>query len=341
VSVRSILVMDVGGTFIRWGVYADGRCTRLRSEPAPWVHEPCSPERFINALLELVARGIALAPPDEAIAAVAVSVGACLDQNRGIVLASAPIFGRARVALPISDELRRQLPRYQVYVLNDVAALCWGHVAAGECADGSEIAALTVSSGIALRRLCVSSGRIPVDAQFGIQGEVGHLPAFGEQGELCGTVLCDCGSPRHVASYASGNGLRRCLQNASERGHIAAGSALAAVVETSSNAAEAISLAALDDDLVARSLLAGAARQLAGIIHWTLSICPEVSRIFVTGGVISAMWDTLPGAAHEALQEESYIYDDRFLRSRVRWQRNADDLGLLGAGLFAERCCVG
>jgi 2-epi-5-epi-valiolone 7-kinase len=340
VSARSILVMDVGGTFIRWGVYANGRCQGLRSEPAPWIHEPCSPERFIDALSGLVLRGIGLVPPEETITAVAVSVGACIDHNRGIVLASAPIFGHARVALAIQDELRRQLPQHQVYVLNDVAALCWGHVATGDCAGSSEIAALTVSSGIALRRLCVSSGHIPVDAEFGIQGEVGHLPAFGGHGELCGPVVCDCGLPSHVASYASGNGLRRCLRNASERGHIAAGSALAAAVETSSNAAGAISLAALDDDVVARALLAGVARQLSGIIHWTLSICPEVGRIFVTGGVIAAMWETLPATAHAALQEESYIYDDRFLRSRVLWRRHAGDLGLLGAGLFAERCCA-
>lgn len=204
--VRTLVDMDVGGTWFRARVHRPGGVEpEATSKPAPSrLRDPTLPA---SDLIADLLREIDQAAPVGA--DVAISLGAAMDETTGTVHGSGPLWGDHQGPLPLRTLLEERRPDATWHVFNDVTC---GLAALSRVSPqwARQISFLTVSSGVALRTADLDRGLIEVD-EWGMQGEIGHGPAVVAHPGLSrlGPLLCDCGQHGHVAAIASGPGLAR------------------------------------------------------------------------------------------------------------------------------------
>jgi len=323
-----LLVFDLGGTSFRhaW-MTPDDRIEDLRRSPAIGRQfEPDTPaselqERLVEFVAETVrARrdeldGWTLGPT------VGISLGAAMSARSGVVLGSAPLWGEDAPVFSLEQRLALHEPDLEFVVLNDVSAAATALAADAVRAGVERVAAVTVSTGIALRTIDVCSGHIPTDAVHGLQGEVGHLPA----GELApGTphLRCDCGAMDHVSSFASGPGLAR----------LAAAHGLSV---------EQLTEGVREQEARALKVLDAATLPLARVLLDQAVLDPACELVALWGGVI----DGLGAAYRESLLRnlsQLGMYgvtdtDPDFFRRRIGIVPAGRNLTLRGAGYAARR----
>ncbi|MEV6769292.1 ROK family protein [Nocardia sp. NPDC051030] len=195
---RTEVAIDLGGTWLR--IRSGGRDSRVPSPSVlnrPGVAAP-------HLIRELVDTLCAAVPPD---ARVAMSVGAAMDEETGVIHGSGPLWGGGtEEPVPLADLLRERRPDVSWRLVNDVTAGlgCFAE-RFGRPAD-RRIGYLTISSGIALRVADMTERSVPVDAH-GMQGEVGHLAALSTAPEAVRRLPCACGGLGHVSSIAAGPAL--------------------------------------------------------------------------------------------------------------------------------------
>ncbi|QIS11621.1 ROK family protein [Nocardia arthritidis] len=194
-------LIDLGGTWLRL-TDATGPSPVVTCLPAPSLLR--RPDRTVAELRrELVELLCARTPSD---AVVAMSCGAAMDETRGIVYGSAPLWGAARDQFRLVDALTERRPDVRWYLVNDLTA---GLADFARFAPSTArlIGYLTVSSGIAYRCADFARRTIPVD-EWGLQGEVGHLTAPLSD-ELHPAPRCGCGASGHIGAIASGPGIQQ------------------------------------------------------------------------------------------------------------------------------------
>jgi glucokinase len=179
----------VGATNLRVAVFEGTRLKAKKTVPTPTQGGPYSvAERII-----VEARRLGLEEPDSVGVA---SIGP-LDLERGAVV-NTPNNPLRTFYLrePLSRELKAR-----VVVANDCVAAVWGEKVLGRGRDLSDLAYITISSGI--------GGGFIVDGNLligwrGNAHEVGHLVVDYRSG-----VRCGCGGVGHWEAIASGSGIPR------------------------------------------------------------------------------------------------------------------------------------
>ncbi|MEY9947530.1 ROK family protein [Kitasatospora sp. GAS1066B] len=195
------LAADIGGTWVRLRVGgAQAPVEKLRS-PSRLNHPDRSVEALREEMVELLCRA---APPG---ARTAISFGAAIDHLTGTVYGSAPLWGSEAAPYDLAAALRRRRPDVSWLLVNDVTAALVDFAATHARPGVRRIGYLTISSGIAMRVADLDRNLIPVDG-WGLQGEIGHLPAMtsGSEPRIAG-LPCACGARDHLASIASGPGI--------------------------------------------------------------------------------------------------------------------------------------
>jgi predicted NBD/HSP70 family sugar kinase len=271
--------VDVGGTRLRTALVT-GRDVDLVADVrtvSRLTRPDCTANELVALLLDqvveqcrpLVAHGCV---------EIGVSLGAAMDASTGVVLASAPLWGPARVHVAAAEELTQREPGVRWVVVNDLTA------AALDVDDVTppgprRVAALTVSSGIALRTYDRDRGTPLFSPVTGLQGEIGHLPTrvavHGRELRLA----CDCGDEGHVSAYCSGPGIAAVV------GELRAALGDDAVPWATSTALLA---AVRGGDRDATSLLDALTRPLADILLALATLDPDVGVVGLTGGVVEA-----------------------------------------------------
>ncbi|WP_328379065.1 ROK family protein [Streptomyces sp. NBC_00440] len=199
-SAATTFAADIGGTWVRLrSGGADAPVERLRS-PSRLNHPDRSVEDLREDMAELLCRA---APPG---ARTAISFGAAIDHLTGMVYGSAPLWGSEASPYELGGELRRRRPDVDWVLVNDVTAGLLDFAATSARSGTRRIGYLTISSGIAMRVADLDRTRIAVD-EWGLQGEIGHLPAMAGPGSRLVGLPCACGAPDHLASIASGPGI--------------------------------------------------------------------------------------------------------------------------------------
>ncbi|MFD5146674.1 ROK family protein [Streptomyces sp. NPDC058401] len=334
-----ITVLDVGGTHVRSAAWSpgDGLGDTLDQPSPSRLRHPGTPvaelrERLLATLCAAVPR-----TPGGSVAGV--SFGAALDHRSGTVYGSAPLFGDETTPLDLRGELRSRRPDVRWHIVNDVTAALLHFVSAPHRRAHRKVLLMTISSGIACRTVDLRSGTIATDG-CGLQGEVGHLPASavlaGEPVEL----LCDCGRPGHVSSYASGPGLRRMADvlrerapGRWERSHLGRATAEGAAFEPALHAA-------LDaGDPLASELLDASTAPVADVLRSALCLDPELDELALTGGVASGLGAHYKASVLGHLRREGlYLTGERapdWATDRITVCAPGEANGLIGAGLAA------
>ncbi len=326
-------VLDIGGTWTRAATCSpDAGPTVITKVRTPSrTNEPDAPvESLVERLVDLIVDLLPARGPST----VAISLGAMLDHDRGVVYGSAPLWGELAADVPFTSRLRARRPDVRWVVTNDVSAMLAAYRASHPELANARVVVTTVSSGIAARTDEPSSGAITTDPA-GLQGEIGHLPAV--TGEL--HLPCACGSRDHVAAFASGPGLRAVAQALTAQAP--AGSVTPAAAERRHGEFEAVFARALDgDDPFAHRVLDEATRPLADVFTYLLTTQPATERIVLTGGVIDAIGPHYRRAVLRRMRDRGVHHTARhhpdWLESVVVLAGSPDETSpILGAALLA------
>jgi predicted NBD/HSP70 family sugar kinase len=263
------------------------------------------------------------APP---YASVAICLGAAMDESRGTVYGSGPLWGDYTGPLPLTDILTTRRPDVEWHLHNDLTC---GVAALAELAPpwARQITYITVSSGVALRTANLATATVDVD-QWGMQGEIGHGPAVPHAPDLAAhaPLPCDCGGTGHVASIASGPGIARAARLLG--------------LEPPGGIHTRLTTLLDEGDPRAHTLLAEAVRPIGQTIRTLWHLRPHAEFVGIGGGVATGLVDHYERALHRQLvQDRSYSdagRDHEWVRQRVRVTRPEECDLMTGARLLAE-----
>ncbi|MCA8958489.1 MAG: ROK family protein [Planctomycetes bacterium] len=343
-QIRPVLVFDIGGTTFRSALaMPDGTLARRSARPAIGFrqHPGWSPDRLQTDLVAwLCTEAARLDHAAEGLPA-AVSMGAALNGNSGYVFDSGPLWGVTEGGFDLPGVLRARDPGRSWIVVNDVTAalLRYAHELLPERArraDPGRMALITVSSGIAARVFDFVRGRLPVDPEFGLQGEIGHLAVRCTFESLPVHLACECGGADHLNAFASGRGLAALLEHLAAHAEDFGASDLA---RGARDAPALLGAAAAGDDL-ARRVLAAGLRPLAEVLVGMLTHDPELDPIVLVGGVAlspgGAFLDVLCAELDRLGLYQVTERDPTYFRRRLRLGREDDDSGLIGCARLAR-----
>ncbi|MFF7451106.1 MULTISPECIES: ROK family protein [unclassified Streptomyces] len=338
-----ITVLDVGGTHVRHARWSPeeglGEVTDTPS-PSRLRHPGMPLEELRGRLLGAICDAVPAGPAPVA----ALSFGAALDQRTGTVYGSAPLFGDETTPLDLPAALGALRPDVEWHVLNDVTAALLHYASHPRHHGRRKVLLLTVSSGIACRTIDLRTGAIATDP-CGLQGEVGHLPAYTRLAGHDVELTCDCGRPGHVAAYSSGPGLRRMADVLRDRAPDRwQASSLGRAMAGGTSFEEALATALDHRDPLAAELLDAATAPVADVLRTALSLDPELDDLAVTGGVATGLGRHYKASLDRHFAEEGlYLTSDlapRWLTDRVTVCAPGEANGLIGAGIGALRGTV-
>ncbi len=324
-----VAVFDVGGTWLRSGRLRWGAVVDVDRRPAPsQLHRPdaepaAQQDELVATLAELTGDA----------ARAAVSLGAALDSRRQVVYGSGPMWGHSRTPLDLGAQLGRARPDVEWILVNDLTAALADFAA--ELPDNTrtvsgirKICYVTVSSGVACRILDRRRQVIPVD-EWGLQGEIGHLPLTTANDILDGLrrLPCDCGGSGHIASVASGPGVQRVARTFGV------------------DLGEAQTQRWLTDNLdggdpVAWSVLRLAVTPIADMLRTLWCLDPEIDMVGIGGGVAEGVRERYERCLVDQLSR-THSYADRgrdtcWVRERVHVCAPGEIDGMRGAGRVAS-----
>jgi glucokinase len=177
-----IVCFDIGGTFIKYGVFDPKGQLLVKSKMAtPTSHE--IPDVLNNKVKSL--------QHDFHISAIGISSCGLVNREKGMILFSNNIQGYSGMKL---GEILFSLTQIPVSVENDVKSACLGEMWQGAVKDKRNAVFLTLGTGIGSS--IVMDGRI-VNGSSGLAGELGHTVI------VAGGKPCSCGRKGCFERYAS------------------------------------------------------------------------------------------------------------------------------------------
>lgn len=325
--MNDVLVLDVGGTWLRSGIFLNGT---LASDNKKLVSNVRKTTDFFFDLVGAVVEIIHDYKKFTYFAEVVISLGACLNHHTGEVYYSAPLFGSQKLNVNFREVLSQQITfPLTISVINDVSALCYAYDYFEHTKNLTHIAALTISSGIAMRRFDVKSKKVIVDCTLGLQGEVGHLPIYNPF--FLQQLICECGGVNHIAAFSSGKGLDHLLTE-----HFDSMGLIKDLFLKYKVGALALKEALQANCADADKLLNIISYPIAYMIVLIFCISPEIDRLFISGGMVETLSNLLEQRVFKLTTEIAYVYDEQFYRNRVVFFESASTFGLLGAGHYSN-----
>jgi 2-epi-5-epi-valiolone 7-kinase len=343
----AIAVFDLGGTWFRWGRYAPSRGL-LESQRTPalsYVSYPdSSAAELQRALTDFIIQRTREMQADSPLAlrAAAVSVGAPINAHDRTVLGSGPLWGPTAGPFRLEEFLSAAIPELQWHVVNDVTALLAPYM------DGPaqlrKTLLVTISTGVGSRLYDHRAGRIPYDATYGVQGEIGHLAlTFALDGKVINR-RCECGGWNHLNAFASGRGIAQILRSLATMSPyydaLFPGSADFWEQAGDEYRLDAFKIRLEERNSVAIGLLDALVTPVCRALAAALSLDPEIDRIVITGGVAQGLGGHYRDALQRAFLRDGLYqisdHDPHYLMSRLRWEDADDSGGLRGVGIYAE-----
>jgi|GEM_PF-894366 len=343
-----VIVFDIGGTWFRSGILlSNSRLIDVTKTPA--VNYRTHPNQKVSELqtslmvyLTKEARRLRSDFSGTRLRTVGVSMGAALNAHTGLILNSGPLWGPECKPFDLKRNLAKRDPSFNWLILNDISAALIRHVADINCEQYKKVSLVTVSTGIGARAIDVRTHVMPLDPRHGIQGEIGHIPIeFTFRGARIERV-CDCGGRNHLNAFCSGRGIESLLEtlprkypNASRR--ITPSRFLKGKTPLSfSSFAHAVKR----EDEWARELLDAVTLPLARLLVTAFTFDPEMSVVFVTGGVVDTLGEHYRRSLLKNLNAIGLYQitgrEPSFFGKRVRTGIHDDRSGLIGAGLYAR-----
>ncbi|MFF3428126.1 ROK family protein [Streptomyces sp. NPDC002602] len=333
----AVLVFDVGGTHARSAVLdGEGRLHDLTVRATPsWTSHPGEEAASLHQrLVDLIVADARRLARRHRVTAVGVSLGAAIDARTGMTVGSGPLWGDgAAQRFDTAGALRDAASEFRWTVVNDVTASAVALAARPDAQGLRRLAAVVVGSGIGLRTVEVGTGRVPVSADTGLQGEIGHLPAAFRIGEREIVLRCDCGATGHLSAYASGRGIDRILTLLAAEG----ASWLAADAPLNSQFTQAVAAGEPE----ALTVLKAVTRPLAHALLSVLSTDAEIDRVVLTGGVPAGLGRAYLECLTAEMDAVGLYGRSGSLAGTIQVASPDAELALHGAGMSARSGAAG
>ncbi|WP_434526850.1 ROK family protein [Photorhabdus asymbiotica] len=324
---RLIVVIDIGGTYLRCAFWNNKGVTHLIRESSPsFIKYPDDnvlklKERLINAIIEKL-------PTIRNSLTVSISLGAALNHNTGEVYGSAPLWGANEVNFNLLDELYTKRPDIHWILMNDVTAMAIHFASQHICRNVRKAMLITISSGIACRVFETSPFNVNFD-RSGLQGEIGHLP----YSNMPLYLECDCGTIGHLAAYSSGRGIHRIYDYLYQEKY--------GESQSHTNFEDYFKNKLQNGDKFCIDVLKTAMQPLADIISTSIVLDPSIELVGLSGGVT----DSLPLFVKNAIIERlishgPYItakHNQKWLNDFIFICPHNTASALYGAGIAAEK----
>jgi 3-dehydroquinate synthetase/predicted NBD/HSP70 family sugar kinase len=343
-----VITFDIGGTSFRSALLTcEGRLAGVQRIPS--MNCRSMPGRSAADIVGEIAAYIAktvksfwLSPAFEGRhPAIAISMGAALNAHTGKILGSGPILGEDATSFDLDRVLEQHLPDASITIVNDVTASLIAHSQLPRFRRARRLALITVSTGIASRVLNCSVPHVPVDPVMGTQGEIGHhrVP-FSLAGRSL-SLKCDCGGVDHMNAFASGNGIKRVLDQVRE---IFPQEFCTSDLNNDGLAADlplnVLADALANGDALSKQILKAITLPVAEAIKWHFMLDPEIDKLILTGGVCFLLRDFYLSSVLENLSAcEFYPLasgGESFWADRVVLGPVSDNAGLMGAAYLAR-----
>lgn len=335
-----LIAFDVGGTWFRSATVSDDLDVReVRRTPAVSVHTGASPQEAKGRILEYLTTEVSRRRGSADGAMAGISLGAAYNARAEVALGSGPLWGADEEPFDVLSQLRERSPTTEWYITNDVTAMAL-RAAMLPRLRSQTFALITLSSGIGARLVLQPGATIPLDAIYGIQGEVGHLPVTVWIGDRPLSARCDCGGADHLASFISGRGLATCLEHPIVSAWIGPREATWNGLGRSERMSVFVS-ALTREAPWATELLAGLSAPLADLLSVWITCEPRITAFALTGGLFEAIGPVLTRCLiRRSRMHGPYIVaraDPSWLARRLV-ACPCDDLGgIVGAAIFALR----
>lgn len=304
-SVVYRLGLDVGGTNLRLGVFADlvlVEETRFQANYS-LICKEYSPVQAWQSILQVTADAITpLVQKYPKIQSIGIGFPGFIDPKTGTLAQSPNLPGLQNVNL--GRDLTNVLG-IEVRVENDANAAAYGEY----CQLGRpEGGLLYLGLGTGVGAGLVVNGHVWT-GHHGYALEAGHIIVEPE-GRICG-----CGNRGCVEKYASATGISQAYSDIT--GHTLT--------------AHDIAIAAEKGDIHAQAVYADAGSKLAQMLASVLKVV-DVENVLIGGGVVAA-WPLMASSFEQRLQHDLIPV----LRGKVKVQttRSGDIAGMLGAALLA------
>ncbi|MEW5744918.1 MAG: ROK family protein [Nitrospirota bacterium] len=301
--------IDIGGTNIRAALITLNGEVVEKAKAATGK----DPVAVVHKLLESV-----YVPHAREVCGIGVAVAGVVDRENGVVLRSPNIQKLDNI--PIAAEIRKWY-KTCVVIENDANAAAYGEKLVGAGKDFRSFVVLTLGTGI-------GGGIVIQDKLLPVAAEVGHMSisAGGQQ--------CPCGNVGCLELYASATAVINHAIAEIEKGK-------SSLLKDYHNGnfykikAEDVYKAALDGDVLARTVLRDAGKSLGiGIANMINLLSPDA--IILTGGLTGA-WNIYGEAA---VQEASRrAFKELYSRVKIIPSSQSDDAGMIGASHLAFEAC--
>jgi C7-cyclitol 7-kinase len=333
-----VIVVDAGGTYLRFGVAGDAGQLRnvSRCRIADFQSHAASALMWETILDQVASYVQSVEREDETGDAIVFAVPGPVAGNRRLI-AAPTLIGADRDSIPdIARELTARTGR-RVYLVNDVSAAAWY---LGEHLESERFFVVTVSSGIGGKFFDRRHPERVFDAGA-YAGEIGHIVVDA----AAQAPLCDCGGRGHLGAISSGRGTERLARHlARSESELFRDSAIAqmahADVGTITNEEHLIP-AALQGDPWALSVIERAARPLAQALS-ALIASVGLDRVVVIGGFaqrLGAVYERMLSAHLSQLLDPSVFR--LFAIGGVQVYADGEEVCLAGAGAFYRAQLVG
>lgn len=210
-----LVVFDVGGTWFRSGIVTSNGVLEYYSKiPAiNYISNPdltCQELQYV--LVDYILKIIKLLSSrhTEKVSKVAISMGAALNSHTGFIFDSGPLWGPKCQPCNLKEMLEKKDADIEWYIVNDITAVLMWHVKSVFLYD-NKTCLITISTGIGCRIYDAKTNIIPVDSEYGLQGEIGHIPIRFYIKDKLIKLNCDCGAKNHLNAFCSGRGVEKLL----------------------------------------------------------------------------------------------------------------------------------
>lgn len=320
------LVLDIGGTSIRSGIYLPGEnvVTDVVNHVTP-NHLRHSDEGFATLkerLLDAAERAASETLQGREPDLVSIAFAGPMNSD-GLVLAAPTVWGPSQPSpVDLRADFQSLWPRADLVLLNDVAAAGYRFLRHAH----DDLCVITVGSGIGNKTFI--AGR-PVTGPHGRGGEIGHI----QVDDSPDAILCECGGRGHLGAIASGRGALRTAQwiAGQSYGTFAAslpGQRCGGVIEklTTEHLVEGFHVG----DAWSREVIAAVARPLGRVIA-SIHLDVGVERFVIFGGFGLALGEKYRRLLAVAAAELSWNVGQNWDRM-IELGAADGNSGLIGAG---------
>lgn len=336
---RDIVVIDIGGTWVRAGVQsAHLSVTDMRKLPSPNYLNGSDLATLQSDLLDLIARSIGILRGTHAqkeLDTVGVAFPGPTD-SEGKITSAATLWGRAGNGLryDLAAKIRERVPSLRhAFIQNDLSA---GALRYAVATDHDRFCVMTVGSGISHKIYDREHGGLLLDGR-GLCGEIGHMKVDFSKN----APRCDCGGRGHLGALSSGRAVERMARKISSAPSKRAAFAESQLRKLCSGHPEEIDNAMVVNavkmgDAIALQILDRATFPLSTVIA-QINVSYGIEKFFITGGFASALGaDYLASLERNLKKHDFHGRSDSYSEGLVEMGHDDDLDNLIGIGLHVR-----